>query len=169
MEQCNPGLKIPVPAFQQDICSQCAQPSCERSSYKDSATQEKIDRHQKLMEFKDPEEDAPQSPLSQYPEEPQEDGSKVHRAEVPGVEEDGDQIDRSVQALAEFEPDTQPQKTDTPSKPEDPWEVPKGLPVQLHREYDDPKEDPWSTEYSGPVHRKVTPGTTIILPERKSK
>jgi len=169
MTECNPGLKIPVDAFQRDICAQCSQPKCERSSYKDSATREKLERHRQLMDFKDPEESHAQSPLSQYPEEVRDDGSKVHRAEVPGTEEDGDQLDGSVRALAEFEQSTQASKTDIPSKPEDPWEIPKGLPVQLHREYDDPKQDPWSAEYEGPVHRRVAPGTTIILPGRKRK
>ena len=67
LAECNPGQKAPEEAFVSQICSNCANAKCVRSRYTDKATQEKIVRQEKLLDFVDPAE-VEESPLSQYPE-----------------------------------------------------------------------------------------------------
>ena len=179
---CKADKSIPDGQFIQKVCSQCSQPKCTRSTYHDSATQKKIQKHEKLLEYVDPGE-FPQSPLAHYPdEEVDENGHVVHRADVPGTVEDAGNIDQSIQDLATVLGAPVPvQETSTsgpPSKPgvsteqtvpqrhRDPWAVPSKKRVNIHKEYTNPEEDPWSASYQGRIEKSIKPGATVRLPGR---
>ncbi len=118
MAECNPGSEHPAQQFEAVVCRQCANARCRRSSYADTATQKKIERHGALMGL-DP-ATTPPSPLS--------------------------------------------------GQGEDPWAVtPRGSasPMDLYREYSDPKQDPWSAEYEGTINRTVKPGSTVRMPGKR--
>lgn len=164
MGQCNPGMKIAESEFVSAICAQCANPGCLRSRYEDDATQKKINRHEKLMEFKDAEQ-APLSPLGVDPEEIIEDGQVdvvINRAEPPTTVEDATGIDSSIRDLKAHKAEPVAPPAPAPTR-RDPWAAPTRSPMDLYKEYDDPTQDPWSPKFQGQIHKKVAPGATVKM------
>lgn len=168
MDICNPGRKYSVEEFEKEICRQCSRPECFRSSYKQDATDKRLERAKQLTKFVDP-TTVPVSDLSHWPDE---DG--IHRAEVQGIVDDSGSVDQAAQALSALQgeagasPVIEVEKvSEQPERPADPWEVPKNYRRNIYKEYDDPKQDPWSAEYEGGRNLTVEPGATITLSGRK--
>ena len=156
---CNPGEKIPPDVFKEEVCRACVRPECMHSAYVDTATQKKIQHHEKIGRFVVPEE-VPLSPLSEYPED-----RVVHRAEVPAVAEDASVLEHSIQELRAKSQDPAPVP---PPLPSDPWEVPKDVRYNDYREISDPTKDPWSPEYAGPRELRIKPGESVTMGGKRS-
>ena len=177
LEDCNPDKKYRVDEFTAVVCAQCSRPQCVRSSYRQTATDKKLERAEELTRFVDP-ETVPESPLSEYPEEVREDGAVVHRAVVPETAEDSKPLDEAALELARHQalpedhsvasPPPAPESTSPPPK-QDPWEVPHDFRHNIYKEFDDPKDDPWSADFEGPRRIHAEPGATITLTGRRKK
>ena len=183
MNVCNPDGKYTVDAFAAGICSQRARPECVRSSYRQSATDKRLEAAEKLTTFIDPKEQLEESPLSHYPDELNEDGKFIHRAEVAGTAEESATFDAAAQALAQLAlpPQAHPEvveippaappteSTPEPPRPKDPWTAPEGVRMNIYKEFEEAKDDPWSAEYEGPRRIKAESGVTITLSGRTKK
>jgi len=121
LEDCNPDKKYRVDEFTAVVCAQCSRPQCVRSSYRQTATDKKLERAEELTRFVDP-ETVPESPLSEYPEEVREDGAVVHRAVVPETAEDSKPLDEAALELARDDPK------------DDPWSADFEGPRRIHAE-----------------------------------
>ena len=152
MGECNPGSKISIADFEKVVCSQCMNAKCHRSRFSDSATQEKIQRHERLLEYVDPHE-AEASPLSEYPDE------VVNRADPDTTVEPSEKLGEAVEDLTALRTEQE--------RPADPWAAPTV--ASMHKEWDNPEQDPWSVDYAGAIDKKVGRNATIRIPGRRKK
>ena len=167
IDECNPNGKIQDKVFYDSICSQCANPRCDRSRYSDSATQKKLQRREKLQSYIDP-TTVSISDLSEYPSE-----FKVvtHKAEPPTKIENSSKLDESIKELGILRPSEKNEVSKvsiSESKVEtlklDPWAAPSR--ESLHKEYSNIEEDPWSSNYSGGLNLKVASKAIIRMPKK---
>lgn len=193
--ECTVGFSGALQEFRAGFCSACAQRQCQHAFVNNSATAKKVQKHQEMMQFREPsqfqsskslpiisEEIQAANVVETYPPEELENleteqrGDAVVQFVQPEKEITTANLDEIKAKLAETkartlvrtppEPIPQPVPVVLPQPVKaDPWSLPLSSERVIDYSEKEPAKDPWSKEYKGDREIKGAPGVKITVTE----